>query len=67
MCFYSRLSLCWDQCPFARIVYKFAYKNVRFLHELQSLITEVNARALELDEMPPNVIEAALSTYKLSR
>lgn len=58
--------LCILQCPFARIVLKFDYKNVQFLHKLQALITETNARALNMDDMPPHIIEAALSTYKLS-
>ena len=48
------------------MVYKFAYKNVDFLHKLQSLVAEINASALDMDDMPPNVIETALSTYKLS-
>ena len=54
------------KCPFARIVYKFDYKNIAFLHKIQALITEVNSRALGLEDMPPHVVEAALSTYKLS-
>ena len=54
------------QCPFGRIVYKFDYKNVQFLNQVQTLITKINARALELDDMPQHVIDAALSTYKLS-
>ena len=54
------------QCPFGRIVYKFDYKNVQFLNQTQSLISKINARALELDDMPQHVIDAALSTYKLS-
>lgn len=54
------------QCPFVRIVFKFDYKNTLLLNELQTLITSINARALELDDMPQHVIDAALSTYKLS-
>ena len=54
------------QCPFGRIVYKFDYKNVQFLNQMQTLISKINARALELDDMPQHVIDAALSTYKLS-
>ena len=57
---------CFKQCPFGRIVYKFDYKNTQFLNQLQTLITKINARALELDDMPQHVIDAALSTYKLS-
>ena len=47
-------------------MYKFDYKNVQFLNQTQSLISKINARALELDDMPQHVIDAALSTYKLS-
>lgn len=56
-----------DECPFGRIIYIFEYKNAPFLRQLQSEITAVNAGALELDTLPQHVIEAALSTYKLSR
>ncbi|KAL3851655.1 hypothetical protein ACJMK2_015384 [Sinanodonta woodiana] len=55
-----------NECPFGRIVFKFDYKNVVFLNKLQTLVTKINARALELDDMPQHVIDAALSTYKLS-
>ncbi|XP_013407741.1 uncharacterized protein LOC106171815 [Lingula anatina] len=54
------------ECPFGRIVFIFDYKNVQFLRKLQTLVTDINARALELDTMPQHVIDAALSTYKLS-
>lgn len=54
------------QCPFGRIVYIFNYKNTVILNQLEVLVTEINAKALQLDDMPPHVISAALSTYKLS-
>ncbi len=54
------------QCPFARLVFKFHYKNVEFLHKLQTVIAEMNAAALGLQHLSPHVLEAALSTYKLS-
>ena len=44
----------------------FEYKNTVFLHQLLRLVTQVNAKALNLDKMPQHIIEAALSTYKLS-
>ena len=47
-------------------MFKFDYKNTQFLNQIQTLVTKVNARALELDDMPQHVIDAALSTYKLS-
>ncbi|RMX52800.1 hypothetical protein pdam_00012207 [Pocillopora damicornis] len=56
-----------EMCPFGRIIYIFEYKNAPFLRQLQSEITAVNAEALELDTLPQHVIEAALSTYKLSK
>lgn len=55
-----------DECPFGRAIYVFEYKNTPFLRQMQSEITAVNAEALELDTLPQHVIEAALSTYKLS-
>ncbi|XP_052781235.1 uncharacterized protein LOC128217855 isoform X2 [Mya arenaria] len=55
-----------NECPFSRIVFRFGYKNTVMLNELQNLVTRINARALELDDMPQHVIDAALSTYKLS-
>ncbi|XP_074646485.1 uncharacterized protein LOC141902581 [Tubulanus polymorphus] len=55
------------ECPFARIIFKFDYKNATFLHKIQNLITEINAKALQLDDLPDTVVSVALSTYKLSR
>lgn len=57
----------FSQCPFGRVVYVFEYKNASFLRQMQTEITAVNSGALELDTLPQHVIEAALSTYKLSR
>ncbi|CAH1265877.1 KIAA1257 [Branchiostoma lanceolatum] len=54
------------QCPFARIIFMFPYHDKEFLHRLQAEVTAINAAALQLDQMPQHVIEAALSTYKLS-
>jgi len=54
------------QCPFGRVVFLFDYKNTTLLNKLQDIVLEINAQALELDDMPPHVISAALSTYKLS-
>ncbi|XP_056000936.1 uncharacterized protein LOC130048351 isoform X2 [Ostrea edulis] len=54
------------QCPFGRIIYIFGYKNTTTLNQLETLVTDINAKALQLDDMPPHVISAALSTYKLS-
>lgn len=54
------------QCPFNRIVFIFGYSNVELLNNLQTLVMGINAKALGLDSMPQHVIDAALSTYKLS-
>ena len=54
------------QCPFGRIVYRFDYRNIKYLNRMQSLLIEINAAALELDDLPTHIVEAALSTYKLS-
>ena len=64
-CFFKYF-LFFFQCPFLRIVFRFEYKNTELLNQLQNLVTNINARALELDDMPQHVIDAALSTYKLS-
>ena len=55
------------QCPFGRLVAVFDYKNMEFLLTLQSFVTDINARALGLDNMPAHVVQLALSTYKLSK
>lgn len=54
------------QCPFARVIYIFDYTNTTFLKEITNEITLVNATALELMNLPKHIIDAALSTYKLS-
>lgn len=54
------------QCPFNRLVYIFDYNNKKFLGEILTKVSEVNARALNLSTYPQHVIDAALSTYKLT-
>ncbi|XP_025106751.1 uncharacterized protein LOC112571726 isoform X2 [Pomacea canaliculata] len=54
------------KCPFGRIIFVFAYKNTTFLHKLQQLVMAINSRGLDMDDMPPHIVEIALSTYKLS-
>ncbi|KAK6176744.1 hypothetical protein SNE40_014985 [Patella caerulea] len=54
------------ECPFGRLVYVFSYHNTVMLNNLQQLITDLNAEALDLKDMPQHVMNAALSTYKLS-
>ena len=48
------------------MVYIFDYKNKEYLSKLLKKVTEINAAALQLSDYPYHVIEAALSTYKLS-
>ena len=48
------------------MVYIFDYKNKEYLSKLLKKVTEINAAALQLSDYPNRVIEAALSTYKLS-
>ncbi|XP_063952895.1 uncharacterized protein LOC129255695 [Lytechinus pictus] len=54
------------ESPFSRIIYIFDYKNTKFLHQLLRLVTSINAAALDLAHLPDHIVEAALSTYKLS-
>ena len=47
-------------------MYVFSYSSKQFLTDLLRLVNAVNAEALELAHFPQHVIDAALSTYKLS-
>jgi len=53
-------------CPYSRLVYIFDYNNKEFLSKIFNLTTEINAQSLNFWSYPSHVIEAALSTYKLS-
>ncbi|XP_001191000.4 uncharacterized protein LOC755639 [Strongylocentrotus purpuratus] len=55
-----------SECPFSCLVYVFGYKNTKFLHQLLRLVISINAEALDLGHLPDHIVEAALSTYKLS-
>lgn len=55
-----------ENCPFGRIIFKFEYRNTTLLHKLQNAVKDINAEALALRHLPPHVVDAALSTYKLS-
>ncbi|PIK33636.1 hypothetical protein BSL78_29553, partial [Apostichopus japonicus] len=54
------------ESPFSYIIFIFEYKNSSFLHQLLQLVTKINSKALNLDVLPDHIIQAALSTYKLS-
>uniref|UniRef100_A0A8C9FUQ1 Cilia and flagella associated protein 92 (putative) n=1 Tax=Pavo cristatus TaxID=9049 RepID=A0A8C9FUQ1_PAVCR len=52
-------------CPYGCIIYIFDYSNSSLLRDLMEEITEINAKALQLDCYPPHVIRMALATLKL--
>jgi len=53
-------------CPFARLVCIFDYQDKELLQKIQKEVMSINAETLQLKEFPKHVIEAALSTYKLT-
>nr|XP_018669380.1 uncharacterized protein LOC100176752 [Ciona intestinalis] len=53
-------------CPFSRVIYYFSYSNKTLLKQIEELVTSTNAKALKLDQFEKDVLDAALSTYKLS-
>nr|XP_039250444.1 uncharacterized protein LOC120328106 [Styela clava] len=55
-----------ESCHFGRIIYHFDYENKSLLKTLEKFVMNANARALGLDSFDQHVIDAALSTYKLS-
>uniref|UniRef100_A0A669P5G4 Cilia and flagella associated protein 92 (putative) n=1 Tax=Phasianus colchicus TaxID=9054 RepID=A0A669P5G4_PHACC len=52
-------------CPYGCIIYIFDYSNSSLLYDLVEEITEINAKALQLDCYPPHIIRMALDTLKL--
>ncbi|XP_010292267.1 PREDICTED: uncharacterized protein FLJ43738 [Phaethon lepturus] len=52
-------------CPYGCIIYIFDYKNSSLLHDLVEEITEINAKALQLDCYPAHLIGMALAALKL--
>nr|KAI8733024.1 hypothetical protein BgiMline_028969 [Biomphalaria glabrata] len=55
-----------NKSPFNRIIFMCDYNNLDMLHNIQTLVMSFNAAALGLNTLPQHVIDAALSTYKLS-
>ncbi|XP_062441899.1 uncharacterized protein CFAP92 [Rhea pennata] len=51
--------------PYGCIIYIFDYNNASLLHDLVEEITEINAKALQLDCYPVPLIQMALATLKL--
>ncbi|XP_021265324.1 uncharacterized protein KIAA1257 homolog [Numida meleagris] len=52
-------------CPYSCIIYIFDYNNSSLLHDLVEEITEINAKALQLDCYPVHKIRMTLPTLKL--
>ncbi|KAK4815266.1 hypothetical protein QYF61_024025 [Mycteria americana] len=52
-------------CPYGCIIYTFDYNNSSLLHHLVAEITEINAKALQLDCYPVHLIGMALAALKL--
>uniref|UniRef100_A0A8B9YXN2 Cilia and flagella associated protein 92 (putative) n=1 Tax=Buteo japonicus TaxID=224669 RepID=A0A8B9YXN2_9AVES len=52
-------------CPYGCIIYIFDYNNSSLLHDLVEEITEINAKALQLDCYPVHLIGMALAALKL--
>uniref|UniRef100_A0A8C8SH48 Cilia and flagella associated protein 92 (putative) n=1 Tax=Pelusios castaneus TaxID=367368 RepID=A0A8C8SH48_9SAUR len=52
-------------CPYGCIVYIFDYNNAPCLQDLLQEITEINAKALQLDSYPLHIIQKSLATFKL--
>ncbi|XP_050760826.1 uncharacterized protein CFAP92 [Gymnogyps californianus] len=52
-------------CPYGCIIYIFDYHNSSLLHDLVEEITEINAKALQLDCYPVHFIGMALAALKL--
>ncbi|XP_048347727.1 uncharacterized protein CFAP92 isoform X2 [Sphaerodactylus townsendi] len=53
-------------CPYGIIIYIFDYKNKSLLNYLLQEITEINAKALQLDSYPLHIIQKSLNTLKLA-
>ncbi|KAF6032794.1 KIAA1257 [Bugula neritina] len=54
------------RCPFGRIVYVLDQHNRLIAKNLLSLVSKINAKSLGLDNLSAVVLDAALSTYKLT-
>ncbi|XP_032851697.2 uncharacterized protein KIAA1257 homolog isoform X2 [Tyto alba] len=52
-------------CPYGYIIYIFDYNNSSLLHDLVEEITEINAKALQLDCYPVHLVGMALAALKL--
>ncbi|XP_077181750.1 uncharacterized protein CFAP92 isoform X2 [Paroedura picta] len=55
-----------DYCPYGCIIYILDYKNRSLLSFLLQEITEINAKAFQLDSYPLHIIQKSLNTLKLT-
>ncbi|XP_015262916.1 PREDICTED: uncharacterized protein KIAA1257 homolog [Gekko japonicus] len=55
-----------DYCPYGCIIYIFDYKNRSLLSYLLQEITEINAKAFQLDSYPLHILQKSLNTLKLT-
>ncbi|KAL8212450.1 UNVERIFIED_CONTAM: hypothetical protein K2H54_046923 [Gekko kuhli] len=55
-----------DYCPYGCIIYIFDYKNRPLLSYLLQEITEINAKAFQLDSYPLHILQKSLNTLKLT-
>ena len=53
--------------PFNRVVYVISSEGLALLQQLLTKVNEINAKSLGLESLPSNVLQAALSTYKLTK
>lgn len=56
-----------DSCPFNRLIYIISSVGETLIQQLLMKINEINAKTLGLESLSPNVLKAALSTYKLTQ
>ena len=56
-----------NTCPFNRLVYIISAEGQPLVQRLLTRVSEINARALGLEDLPNKIRFAALSTYKLTR
>ncbi len=54
-------------CPFGRMVYVISSEGEPLVRRVISLVNEANVSALGLQGLPKEVLQAALSTYKLTK
>ena len=63
----KRREMTIPKCPFGRLVYMVSSEGESMVQKVLSLVNEINASALGLQDLPSDVLPAALSTYKLTK